>query len=301
MASEHGANESELIVTDSRSTQVGQFNVRRALPTRGRRTVGPWCFIDHMGPETFSPEKSFDIAPHPHLGLQTVTWLFAGEILHRDSLGSEQLIRPGQMNLMTSGEGIAHSEENPGVTSGQLHGVQLWVALPSPTRHGPSAFEHHGELPKFELPHGEITALVGTVGNVASSARHDSDSVGLELKLKPGQHVIPLQREFEYAMVVTSGAVDVDASRVTPGHLAYLGRGRDELGLSTSEDALAMLLGGVPFDETIMMWWNFVARTQDEISAAYESWMKGDDRFGRVDSRLARIEVGPPPWFRSNR
>ncbi|MHB8378488.1 MAG: pirin family protein [Acidimicrobiales bacterium] len=301
MAGERGANETELIITDSRATQVGEFDVRRALPTRGRRTVGPWCFIDHMGPNTFSPEKSLDIAPHPHLGLQTVTWLFEGEILHRDGLGSEQLIRPGQMNLMTSGEGIAHSEENPGVTSGQLHGVQLWVALPSSTRHGPSAFEHHGELPKYEMLNGEASVLIGSVGNVASSARRDSDSIGLELRLKRGEQVVPLEKEFEYAMVVASGAVDVDATRVTPGHLAYLGRGRDELGLTTSEDAVAILLGGVPFDETIMMWWNFVARTQDEITVAYESWMKGDDRFGRVASTLARIEVGPPPWFRSRR
>jgi redox-sensitive bicupin YhaK (pirin superfamily) len=301
MTEDRGTNEAELIVTDSRTTQVGEFDVRRALPTRGRRTVGPWCFIDHMGPATFSPDKSFDIAPHPHLGLQTVTWLFDGEILHRDSLGSEQLIRPGQMNLMTSGEGIAHSEENPGVTSGALHGVQLWVALPSATRHGPSAFEHHESLPKFDMPNAEATVLVGTVGNAVSRARHDSEAVGVELKLKRGQHVVPLDRTFEYAMVVTSGDVGLDDTHVTPGHLAYLGRGRDEVRLTTSEDAVAMLLGGVPFDETIMMWWNFVARTQDEISAAYESWAKGDERFGRVASTLARIEVGPPPWFRSNR
>lgn len=301
MADEHGTKEAELIVTDSRSTQVGEFDVRRALPTRGRRTVGPWCFIDHMGPASFSPTKTFDIAPHPHLGLQTVTWLFDGAILHRDSLGSEQLIRPGQMNLMTSGEGIAHSEENPGVTSGRLHGVQLWVALPSSTRHGPSAFEHHGELPKFEMSNAEATVLVGTVGGTTSSARHDSEAAGVELKLKRGEHVVPLQKDFEYAMVVTSGEVVVDDTLVTPGHLAYLGLGRDEIRLTTSEESVAMLLGGVPFDETIMMWWNFVARTQEEISAAYESWMKGDERFGRVASTLARIEVGPPPWFRSNR
>ena len=299
MDGEQDSNETELIVTDSRSTKVGEFDVRRALPTRGRRTVGPWCFVDHMGPATFSPSRSFDIAPHPHLGLQTATWLFEGEILHRDSLGSEQLIRPGQMNLMTSGEGIAHSEENPGVTSGELHGVQLWVALPSSTRHGPSAFEHHGALPTFEMPHGQATVLVGTVGAAASSARHDSESVGVELRLRPGEHVVPLEKTFEYAMVVTSGAVELDGTWVTPGHLAYLGLGRDEIGLKTGEGSVAMLLGGVPFDETIMMWWNFVARTQEEITAAYESWSKGDDRFGRVASDLARIEVGPPPWFRS--
>jgi len=301
MAVDRASNEGELVVTDARATKVGEFDVRRALPTRGRRTVGPWCFIDHMGPATFDPSKSFDVAPHPHLGLQTVTWLFEGEIVHRDSLGSEQLIRPGQMNLMTSGDGIAHSEEEPTVTSGSLHGVQLWIALPSSTRHGPSAFEHHGELTKFEMRDGEGTVLVGRVGSATSSARHDSAAVGVELKLKRGQHVMPLDRDFEHAMVVTRGDVLVDSIHVTPGHLAYVGRGRDEVRLTTSEDAVAMVLGGTPFDETIMMWWNFVARTQDEISTAYEDWMKGDQRFGRVASTLARVEVGPPPWFRLNR
>ncbi|HVA52019.1 MAG TPA: pirin family protein [Acidimicrobiales bacterium] len=301
MADERATRGAQLIVTDSRATQVGEFDVRRALPTRGRRTVGPWCFIDHLGPATFSPTKGFDIAPHPHLGLQTVTWLFDGAILHRDSLGSEQLIRPGQMNLMTSGEGIAHSEENPGVTTGQLHGIQLWVALPSSTRHGPSAFEHHEELPRFEMPDAEATVLVGSVGSATSSARRDSEAMGVELRLERGRHLVPLVQEFEYAMVVTSGEVVVDGTMITPGHLAYLGRGRDEVGLTTNAPAVAMLLGGVPFEETIMMWWNFVARTQEEITAAYESWMKDDDRFGRVASSLARIEVGPPPWFRSTR
>lgn len=185
------------------------------------------------------------------------------------------------------------------MTSGALHGVQLWVALPSSTRDGPSAFEHHGALPRFELAQGDATVLVGTIGDAASSARHDSASVGAELRLRQGEHVVPLENTFEYAIVVTSGAIELDGTWITPGHLAYLGLGRDEVGLRTSEDSVAMLLGGVPFEETILMWWNFVARTQEEITAAYESWSKDDDRFGRVASDLARIEVGPPPWFRS--
>jgi hypothetical protein len=263
--------------------------------------VGAWCFIDHLGPASYSPENPYDVAPHPHIGLQTVTWLFDGQILHRDSLGSEQMIRPGQLNLMTSGEGIAHSEENPGVTSGQLHGVQLWVASPSTTRHGASAFEHHSELPKFDMAHGEGTVLVGRVGDVSSTARHDSDLVGVQLELARGTSVVALERHFEYAVVVTRGALNIDGSVITPGHLAYLGRGRDEVAVTTSEDVVALLIGGVPLDETLVMWWNFVARTQDEITQAYESWLKADERFGHVDSSLARIEVGPPPWRRSNR
>ncbi|MFY9782442.1 MAG: pirin family protein [Acidimicrobiales bacterium] len=288
-------------VTDSRSTRVGELSVRRALPTRGRRSVGAWCFVDHMGPASFSLENRYDIAPHPHIGLQTVSWLFDGELVHRDSLGSEQLIRPGELNLMTSGEGIAHSEENPGVTSGQLHGVQLWVALPSSTRHGLPAFEHHKDLPTRELSSGTATVLVGDAEGVVSPARRDSDLVGIELRLRKGTSVVPLTTAFEYAMVVTRGAVDVDGTRVEPGHLAYLGGGRSELRVSVIDNSVAMLIGGVPFDETFVMWWNFVARTQEEISDAYESWMKSDERFGRVASSLSRVEVGPPPWFRANR
>lgn len=285
-----------ILLTESRSTYVGQASVRRALPTRGRRTVGAWCFVDHIGPASFSPENRYDVAPHPHIGLQTVTWLYDGAIVHRDSLGSEQLISPGQLNLMTSGEGIAHSEENPGITSGELHGVQLWVALPNETRRGGSAFEHHEVLPTFGVRHGEGTVLIGRHRDLSSPARRDSDLVGLELRLRPGTSVVELRPEFEHALVVTSGALEADGTVVEPGHLAYLGRGRDSITLIAPDETVVLLLGGIPFDETIMMWWNFVARTQDEISDAYDSWLKHDDRFGPVNSTLPRIEVGPPPW-----
>jgi quercetin 2,3-dioxygenase len=288
---------SGILLTESRSTYVGQANVRRALPTRGRRTVGAWCFVDHIGPASFSPENRFDVAPHPHIGLQTVTWLFDGSIVHRDSLGSEQLISSGQLNLMTSGEGIAHSEENPGITSGELHGVQLWVALPSATRHGGSAFEHHETLPTFGIGHGKGTVLMGQHHDQTSPARSDSDLVGLELRLGPGASEVALRPDFEHALVVTSGALEVDGTFVEPGHLAYLGRNRELITLRAGDETVAVLLGGVPFDETLVMWWNFVARTHDEISDAYESWLKHDERFGDVHSALPRIEVGPPPWY----
>ena len=294
-------NEPELLITDSRSALVGELSVRRALPTRGRRTVGAWCFIDHMGPATLSPDNLFGVAPHPHIGLQTVTWLLDGALVHRDSLGSEQLIRPGQLNLMTSGAGIVHSEENPGLIAGELHGAQLWVAQPASTRDGDAAFEHHSDVPRFELTNGEGVVLVGSFNDVRSPARHDSDLVGLELTLRRGENAIPLEPIFEYAMVVIRGALSTGGETIEPGHLAYFGRGRDEINLSAIEDSVALLLGGVPFEESIVMWWNFVARSQEEISSAYESWAKSDERFGRVDSKLSRIEVGAPPWFRLNR
>ena len=161
-------------ITPSREAVVGAMRVRRALPRIGRRTVGAWCFADHMGPELVTETQGLDIGPHPHTGLHTVTWLVAGEVLHRDSLGSEQVIRAGQLNLMTAGQGVTHSEEATGRYRGQLHGVQLWVAQPEPTRNGPAAFEHHAELPQLELDSAVATVLVGSFADAVSPARHDA-------------------------------------------------------------------------------------------------------------------------------
>jgi quercetin 2,3-dioxygenase len=284
-------------IVESREAQVANLRVRRALPTKGRRTVGAWCFVDHMGPMSLTPDRSVDVAPHPHMGLQTVTWLFSGEFLHRDSLGSEQLIRAGQLNLMTSGHGIAHAEENPGLRSGEMHGMQLWVAQPSSTRDGGAGFEHFDVLPTIEAPHLTATVLVGSFDELDSPARRDSALVGLELDLHGGDATIALNPEFEYALIVANGSVLVDDIVVQPGVLAYLGTGRDEIRFGSTGPSRAMLIGGVPFDERLFMWWNFVARTQDEISDAWRAWSGGDERFGRVESRFARIEVDAPPWL----
>jgi len=288
---------SDIEILEGRSARVGELSVRRALPTRGRRTVGAWCFLDHMGPQSLSPDISVDVAPHPHIGLQTVTWMFSGEFLHRDSLGSEQLIRPGQLNLMSAGRGVVHSEENPGPTSGDLHGMQLWIAQPSSTRDDAPAFEHHRDLPKFELANVEATVLVGEMGTAVSPARRDSDLMGAELRLYEGVSVLPLLARFEYALVVAHGRVRVGTAIVQPGQLAFLGSGRDEIALSTDSGAAAMIIGGVPFDERVFMWWNFVARSRDEVSEAWKAWASGDERFGRVASPLARIDAAAPVWM----
>ena len=288
--------EPEVEIFESREAHVAQLVVRRALPTRGRRTVGAWCFVDHMGPMSLSPDRSVDVAPHPHMGLQTVTWLFSGEFLHRDSLGTEQLIRAGQLNLMTSGHGVAHSEENPGLKSGELHGMQLWVAQPSTTRDVGSDFAHFDELPRLETNNATASVLVGSFGGVQSNARHDSDLVGVELDLR-GLATFALEPSYEYALIVANGSVSVDGTVVRPGALAYLGTGRDERRFDSLGPSRAMLIGGLPFDERLFMWWNFVARTQDEISDAWRAWATGDERFGHVDSPFARIEVSPPPWL----
>lgn len=282
-------------VTESRASQVGAFTVRRALPRRNRRTVGPWCFIDHMGPATVD-QRGLGVAPHPHIGLQTVTWLLAGEALHRDSLDSEQVILPGQLNLMTAGHGVAHSEEGTGRYHGDLHGAQLWLAQPSATRDAAPAFEHHAEVPHADLDGAVATILVGEFAGVASPARRDTDHAGVDLDIRAGRTTVPLRRDYEHAVVVFAGAALVDGAIVEPGHLAYLGAGRDEVALNATEPTRALLVGGVPLDEPVLMWWNFVARSRDEIIAAHHDWTAGAERFGRVDSRLPRIDVEPPPW-----
>jgi quercetin 2,3-dioxygenase len=284
-----------LELTDSRDASVGAIRVRRALPTKGRRTVGAWCFADHMGPAEVTETHGLDVGPHPHTGLQTVTWLVAGEVLHRDSLGSEQTIAPGQLNLMTAGHGVSHSEEATGSYRGAVHGIQLWVAQPETTRHGAAAFEHHAELPRYELRGATATVLVGALGDVESPARHDTDLVGVELVVRDAT-VVPLRRDFEHALVVLDGAVAVGDAIVEPGRLAYLAPGTDELPVSVRAPARLMLLGGEPFEARPVMWWNFVARTHEELDAAYQAWRTDDGRFGRVASPLDRIET-PPPWW----
>ncbi len=285
-----------LELLDSRESQVGAMRVRRALPRRAHRTVGAWCFADHMGPASVTEERGLGIGPHPHIGLQTVTWLVAGEVLHRDSLGSEQVIRAGQLNLMTAGGGVAHSEEATGRYRGELHGIQLWVAQPEETRHGPAAFEHHPLLPRVDLDGATATVVVGDFGGLVSPARRDTNHVGVDLALRAGRTVAPLRSDYEYTLVVLAGAVQSDSVVVGPGHLAYLGTDRTEIALVSAQSARVMLLGGVPFAEQLVMWWNFVARTTAEVDAAYASWQADDGRFGDVASPLARIPAPRPVW-----
>jgi len=298
----------ELEVRPSRSTDVGGLQVRRALPQRGRRTVGAWCFADHMGPKEVAPGSSVDIGPHPHIGLHTVTWLTAGELLHRDSLGSEQPIRPGQLNLMTAGRGVSHAEESTTYT-GPLHGIQLWVAQPEATRNGPPAFEHHDGLPTAEVGGALATVLVGAFGGVVSPARADTELVGVDLQLTGGCST-PLVPTYEHALVVLEGAVSFGAHETTPdpgardtrdepvgpGNLVYLATGHDELELRPVGRTRLLLLGGVPFESRLLMWWNFVARTRDEVDAATTEWNAGSERFGETGSPLPRIPAPGTPW-----
>lgn len=268
---------------DPRETDLGGLVVRRLLPQRPRRMVGAWCFVDLFGPLSFAEGKPMDVAPHPHIGLQTVTWLLEGEAVHKDSLDSEAVARPGTLNLMTSGRGIAHSEETPRGNSGRLRGVQLWVALPDAHRDDAPAFDHHAERPQAELGECRATVLLGELGGVTAEARTFSPLLGAELLLPAGARaVIPLRGDFEHALVPLTAPCEGDGERLEVDHLYYMEPGRGEIALRAgTEDARVMLLGGAPFPEPILMWWNFVARTTGEIVAAREDWQAGR-RFGEV-------------------
>jgi redox-sensitive bicupin YhaK (pirin superfamily) len=280
---------------EGRLTTLGGLAIRRLLPRSRRRLVGPWCFLDSFGPLSFSSGKPMDVAPHPHIGLQTVSWLLEGEVEHHDSLGLEGIARPGVLNLMTAGKGIAHSEETPKENSGRLHGVQLWLALPEKSRETAPAFDQYRELPVLDLDAGRATVVMGELSGIRSPARAFSPLVLAEVTGAAfGTIALPLEPDFEHALVLLDGESQLDGQSISTDTLYYLGCGRRELSLSSGrEPARALVLGGPPFDETILMWWNFVARTSEEIAAARADWVSGR-RFGEVSAYPGRRLDAPP-------
>jgi quercetin 2,3-dioxygenase len=284
---------------EGRHAEVGGLPITRVLPTKGRRTVGPWCFVDLAGPAAAEEPDPMEVGPHPHIGLSTVTWLLEGEALHTDSLGTEQMIRPGQLNLMTAGHGISHAEL---AAQPPFRGVQMWLAQPEATRHGSSTFEHHAELPAVDLDRGLALVFAGSHDRVTSPARADSPMVGLDCSLRRGASVLQTERTFEHAVVPLDGRVLVGGDVVEPGWLALVPAGVEALPLEAEGDgARLLLLGGEPLGERIEMWWNFVARDRDEITTAYREWRDRTDRFGDVPSSLERIEAPRPPWLPASR
>jgi redox-sensitive bicupin YhaK (pirin superfamily) len=279
---------------DARLTEVGGTPVHRHLPRRARRTVGPWCLLDHFGPIS-SATDVMSVGPHPHIGLQTVTWLFAGEGHHSDSLGNRVTLRPGQLNLMTAGFGIAHAELGDR-SSAVGHGVQLWIAQPEATRNGPGDFAHHPVLPTRPIGDLRATVLVGSFAGLESPAVVASPVVGVELS--GGGHArLALNPEHEHAIAVLDGGVKIDEVAFGRDVLADLGSGRDEVRIDVPAGSKVLLLGGAPLADPIVMWWNFVARSRDEIAAAWRAWSTEDARFGSVHSSLDRVRAPRPEWL----
>ncbi len=279
---------------EARRAVIGDgFEIRRAIPNRQRRMVGAWCFLDHAGPADYEPGQGLSIGPHPHIGLQTFTWMIEGEVLHRDSLGSEQLIHPGQVNLMTAGKGIAHSEESPMGRAGRLHSAQLWIALPDAERHREPDFHHYPDLPLIERGGFRITVLAGSCDGKRSPAKVYTPIIGLELSTRGrAQMTLPLDAGFEHAALTLEGAQSLNGELLEPGTLLYLGTGRASLEFVSSAASRMLLIGGVPFGEEILLWWNFVARTPAEMEAATRDWIEGQ-RFGKVPGARGKPLIAP--------
>jgi redox-sensitive bicupin YhaK (pirin superfamily) len=287
-----GADTPSLESFPNKDVNLGKLQVTRVLPIRDRRMIGPWCFLDRFGPLTFAGETPMDVAPHPHIGLQTVTWLFDGEVLHDDSLGSEAVGRPGGVNVMTAGDGIAHAEQTPRSNSGRLNGAQLWVALPEATRRTQASFAAIERVPEVESPDGIIKVFSGAMGTARSSAPHFSDLVGAEVAIHAGHDLdIGLDPGFEHGILLVDGDCSIDGQPIEPRRLYYLGTKRDSVCFATRAGGRVLFIGGPPFPEAILMWWNFVARTPEEIAVAREDWQAGR-RFGDVHAyRGPRLEA----------
>jgi redox-sensitive bicupin YhaK (pirin superfamily) len=258
--------------------------VRRTLPQRERSLIGAWCFADHYGPDDVTKRAGMDMAPHPHTGLQTVSWLFAGEVEHRDSFGTHSLVRPGELNLMTSGHGICHSEVSTPATT-VLHGVQLWVALPDARRNGARDFQHYAP-PVADLGGATARVFLGRLAGLESPVPTYSPLLGAELVLAAhARLILPVEPAFEHGVLVDTGSVSMAGTGLQRAELGYLppGSATMELANLTGDPARILLLGGVPFEEDIIMWWNFVGRSHEEIAAFREAWERELDQFGRVE------------------
>ncbi len=271
--------------------------VRRVLPNKERRLIGAWCFVDHYGPEDITNQRGMRVPPHPHSGLQTVSWLLAGEISHRDSLGSDALVVPGQLNLMTSGPGIAHSEESPPGHSATMHGVQLWVALPEEARHvAPRDFTQYSDLPVVERAGLRATVVMGEFEGAVSPATAYTPIVGVELAVS-AEVDLALRPDFEYGVLAIDPGLVVEGQRVEVSEIAYVGGGRGALtvGTTSGEVARALLLGGEPFAEELVMWWNFIGRSHEEIVEFRRIWNDGGgEQFGEVVGYDGDRLVAPP-------
>lgn len=275
------------------------IRVRRTLPQRERSLIGAWCFADHYGPHDVRAGSGMDVPPHPHTGLQTVSWLFSGEIEHRDSAGVHAMVRPGELNLMTAGAGICHSEVSTAATT-LLHGVQLWVALPDADRDTDRDFAHFAPPPRT-VGAAAVRVFLGELDTGRSPVHTFTPLLGAQVDLDArAEVVLDVDTGFEHGVLVDSGDVAACESTLQPGDLGYQGTGYGQLTITNRGDAPArvVLLGGTPFGEDLVMWWNFVGRSHSDIVGYREQWQQEDERFGSVDGyrgAVARLPAPPLP------
>ncbi len=292
---------SPIVRIEARSADLGDgMLVRRTLPTRQQRMVGAWCFLDHAGPISFAPGKGMHVGAHPHIGLQTFTWLIDGEVLHRDSLGNTQVIRPGQVNLMTAGRGIVHTEDS--VSDGQrLHAAQLWIALPPDQEECAPDFAHYPDLPQWQTNGAHVTLLAGTYDHHTAPTRLFSPLLGMDIRSDAASDItLTLDPTFEYGLLPLEGEVSIDEEGFQIDQFAYLGNGRRHLSLKLAAGTKVLVLGGQPFEQPVLMWWNFVSFSKTAIIEAQSQWESGDPRFGKIsDHPGPRLTAPPLPWRES--
>ena len=306
---------SHIDVLTAREVPLGgprAMRVRRTLPQRHRSLIGAWCFVDHYGPDDVDQTGGMVVASHPHTGLQTASWLFDGEIEHRDSAGNHATVRPGELNLMTAGRGISHTEvSTPGTTV--LHGAQLWIALPDETRHVEPGFEHFAPSP-VRGPGWEARVFLGSLLGATSPVVTHSPLLGAEVMLATGKSLeIEVDGSFEHGVLLDVGAIDVDGEELKPGDLGFASAGRTTLTITARDEARLLVLGGPPFGEAIVMWWNFIGRSHEEVEAFRQDWQDqitadgavvpaatsvADGRFGVVDHDLPPIPAPVLPNVR---
>lgn len=281
-----GQHPAEVEILTPREVPLGgprALLVQRTLPQHQRSLVGAWCFADHYGPHDVRSGGGMDVPPHPHTGLQTVSWLFSGEVEHRDSAGVHALVRPGELNLMTAGAGICHSEVSTAATT-MLHGVQLWVALPDADRDTDRRFDHYVPTPVTRTG-AIVRVFLGELDGVSSPVPTFTPLLGAQIDLAAGTRlVLEVDPTFEHGVLVDKGRVAIDDTTVAVAELAYRAAGPSSLELRNTGDrpARVVLLGGTPFTEELVMWWNFVGRSHEDIAAYREQWQQHGARFGEV-------------------
>lgn len=287
-------------VIDQRRKDLGGFEVGRVLPHVGRRMVGPFVFFDHMGPVEFPRgiSRSVDVRPHPHIGLSTITYLFEGEIMHRDSLGTEQAIRPGEVNWMVSGHGITHSErfEKARAEGGRMHGIQAWVALPTESEDAEPSFVHYGhmDLPVLGAAGAQIRIIAGEAFGARARVTTHSPMFYAHVQLKNAQQLAMPDTYPERAVYVVSGNVEADGNTFTPGHLLVFRKG-DEAVVKAEADTTLLALGGEPVGPRFIEW-NFVATSQARIEEAKADWRAGRFKLPDLDDKeFIPLPPDPPP------
>lgn len=256
--------------------------IARALPSRQKKMIGAWCFLDHAGPVSFPAGQGLDVGPHPHIGLQTFTWMIAGTVMHTDSLGSKQLISPNQINLMTAGHGISHTEVTP-PNETTMHAAQLWIALPDAHLHTSPAFTHYATLPVVQQNKIIYTILVGTFLEKTSPVTVYTPLVGVDIYAEQtSETTLHLNPAFEYGILVLAGTVKINGQLLDQSHLLTISTEADQLHIALNANSRLLFIGGEPFDTDIVLWWNFVGRDKAGLLQAREDWERKDPRFGEI-------------------